>query len=112
MIIKILPDNTVSVQGGETINSTYSHKASTAFIWAIADALPYKGAMEFDPKQCMIFNSETALIQSGENTFAPDTDISIGSADLQAFCNAVWDNGGRRLYEAKQKRKELENNEA
>lgn len=52
MIIKILQDNTVHVRyldGTEqTINSTHSHKATSPIVKAVCDALPYKGAMEFD----------------------------------------------------------------
>ena len=114
MNIRLLSDNTVSVMyddgRNETINSTHSHKALSALSKIIADLFPYKGAMEFDKSVgSMAFNSDSAVITVSDKTFNPSDDITAEPADVQAFCNAIWDNGGRTLWEAKQRIKELEN---
>jgi len=109
MIIKVLPDNTVTVSGDveATINSTHSHKAPTNFIKAIADALPYKGAMEFDGKSPgMVFDSDNGTISVDGEPVDIDN-FSHLSTEAQTFINTVLDNGGRRLIEAKQRLKEL-----
>ena len=117
MNINLLSDNTVSVTyedgRNEVVNSTHSHKAFSALSKTIADLFPYKGAMVFDKSAGgMAFNSGSALITTDDKTFNPDDDITGEPADVQLFCNAIWDNGGRTLWEAKQRIKELEDDQA
>jgi len=111
MIIKVLPDNTVTahVDGLHyTINSTHSNKAPSDFVKSIADALPYKGAMEFDGKSPgMTFNSDSGQITINGEVVDIDN-FSHFSEEAQTFINTVLDNGGRRLIEAKQRLKELQ----
>jgi glycine/D-amino acid oxidase-like deaminating enzyme len=131
MILILHPDNTVQVKGGVTVNSTHSHKAGNAFVKVIADALPYKGAqltteqaqerseqwkantphfITDDPRPRMVYDTASAVITVGDRTFTPDTDLTGEDADLQTFCNTVWDNGGRTLYEARQAEKQAQEN--
>ena len=74
----------------------------------VASLLPLPAVEESGIKM-ISFSPETALIRVDGRAVTPSDDITNEAPETQAFCNAVWDNGGRRLYQAKQKVKELKN---
>ena len=97
MIIKILQDNTVHVRysdGSEqTLNSTHSHKAASPTVKAVADALPYKGAMEFtEDYVAPVFVLEKGEIVCGDKCFCHDADVSGETPEIQAFVKALYSN--------------------
>jgi len=97
MIIKILQDNTLHVRysdGSEqTINSTHSHKATSPTVKAVADALPYKGAMEFtEDYVAPVFVLEKGEIVCGDKCFCHDADVSGETPEIQAFVTALYSN--------------------
>jgi hypothetical protein len=110
MIIKILPDNTVTGKVNNepfTINSTHSHKAPNDFIKSIADALPYKGAMVFDSKAPgMTFNSGQITVNGEEIDI---NDFSHLTGGTLAFVTVLANNPNViKLINAKNKLKELQ----
>ena len=97
MIIKILQDNTVHVRYSDgteqTLNSTHSHKAVSPTVKAVADALPYKGAMEFtEDYVAPVFVLEKGEIVCGDKCFCHDADVSGETPEIQAFVTALYSN--------------------
>lgn len=48
----------------------------------------------------MVFDTAAATIQYGDQIITPETMSLTG--DLSTFCNIIWDNGGRAVWETKQ----------
>lgn len=114
MIIKLLQDNTVAATlsdgSKEVVNSTYSHKSKSGLVRKIADAFPYKGAMDFDAKvPTAMFNTDSATVTAGENSYAPGDDISGESDEVKLFVSILLDNGMKALWQERQKLNKLEN---
>ena len=117
MIIKLLEDNTVLTlydDGSKNcINSTHSHNALNNLSKLIADAFPYKGAMEFTGIAPTSFDNNKGVVTAPDGQLNPsvlvdevwiDTDISDKSKEVQTFCNIVWTEKYKRIYQIKTER--------
>lgn len=96
MIIKILQDNSVFAKyqderGSEVINSTHAEKAQDPLVKALANALPFKGAMVFDQSAPdVVLNPFEGSFVVGGRAITPDDDATAETAEVKAALDAFY----------------------
>lgn len=115
----------ISLQGGtitfETDDGKFSfpvymsHPSATPFVVAVAEAVAAVVVQGTPPEVVgassgkASFSKQTAKITYNGETYTPDNYTDIAEADVKAFAEAIYTNGGERLYAAKQALEEAKN---
>lgn len=96
MIIRILQDSSICAiysdgTPPEVINSTHSEKAQASLVKSLADALPYKGAMEFEPNAPeVVIDAVAGIFKIGDRRVSPEDEAGAEPPEIQTALDVFY----------------------